>query len=78
MAATINTTLATPKQEKEANLFAMCLLMPEELLRPEFEKVSKKTNDEDAIIFKLARMFDVPIFAMTERLRMLNLLKIID
>ena len=50
-----NTTLATPKQEQEANIFALCLLMPEELLRPEFEKLIKKTNDEDAILLKLAR-----------------------
>lgn len=73
-----NTTLATPKQEQEANIFALCLLMPEELLRPEFEKLIQKTNDEDAILLKLARMFEVPIFAMSERLNMLGLLKLSD
>ena len=74
---TVNTTtLATPKQEIEANIFALCLLMPEPLFSLEFEKIKKKTNNEDEIILKLSRVFEVPIFAVTERLRMLNLLKI--
>lgn len=75
---TVNTTLATPKQELEleANIFALCLLMPEPLFSLEFEKIKKKTNNEDEIILKLSRVFEVPIFAVTERLRMFNLLKI--
>lgn len=74
--ATHPNTLATSKQELEANIFALCLLMPEPFFSSEFEKIKKKTNNEDEIILKLSRIFEVPIFAVTERLRMLNLLKI--
>ena len=66
---------ATKRQEVEANQFALCLLMPAELLKPVFAKVQKTTEDEDEIIIKLAKMFKVPIFAMTERLRQLELLR---
>ena len=64
----------TTRQEAEANQFAICLLMPAELLKPEFAKVAKTAKDEDTIIIKLAKMFEVPIFAMAERLRQLELL----
>ena len=58
--------------EKEANLFAMELLMPEKFLR---EDVGPDGIDifDDAAINQLARRYKVPTAAMTARLVQLHL-----
>lgn len=55
-----------PIQEAEANLFAMALLMPEELVRKELAKGIDIAEDEE--IKKLAKKFQVPIGLMAIRI----------
>lgn len=58
--------------EIEANEFAAALLMPEDLIRKDFEKYAGK--DEDFIVSKLSEKYKVSPLALTYRLRNLNLL----
>ena len=60
--------------EDEANQFALCLLMPEHLLREEVKKVVWDYGNDDAIK-SLCRTFEVSTIAMTVRLSQLKLLK---
>lgn len=55
------------KQEQEANKFAACILMPEQLLRAEIEKMEFDLQSEDDIKV-LAKIFDVSATAMSFRL----------
>lgn len=65
----------TNKQlEKEANYFAMCLLMPAHLVKQEAAKLTLDLTDDNAIK-SLAKTFDVSITAMTLRLCHLKILK---
>jgi len=54
------------KQEAAANYFANCLLMPAEMFVTEYEKVSLLIEDERIKI--LAKVFDVPEWAITTRI----------
>lgn len=63
--------LGTSLAEQEANYFASCLLMPEEMLIPDWEK---STKDHDAIL-KLAKEYHVNEMTMTSRLSSLGLYK---
>lgn len=70
----------TLKEEKEANEFALCLLMPEDFIKQELKKllngkkvVSKRFQDiknisESYIVDKMAEKFKVPEAAMRTRL----------
>ncbi len=60
--------------EDEANYFAMCLLMPDFLVREEVKKVVWDYGNDDAIK-SLSKTFEVSITAMTVRLSQLKLLK---
>lgn len=60
--------------EDEANYFAMCLLMPEHLMREEVKKVVFDYGNDDAIK-SLAKTFGVSTTAMTVRLSQLNIFK---
>jgi Zn-dependent peptidase ImmA (M78 family) len=64
------------KQEREANSFAAALLMPEELILIEFEKLNEDDDfiSDEKIIKKLAFKFMVSEIAMTYRLMNLNVL----
>jgi len=59
--------------EDEANYFALCLLMPEKILREEVKKVNFDLTSDDAIKY-LARTFEVSITAMAVRLHDLEIL----
>lgn len=58
--------------EKEANLFAMELLMPEKFLREDIGPDGVDVFD-DATINQLARKYKVPASVMTARLVQLHL-----
>jgi Zn-dependent peptidase ImmA (M78 family) len=60
--------------EKEANEFAAELLMPEELIRKDFEKYIDKK--EDNIISYLAEKYNVSEIALQYRLNNLDLMEI--
>lgn len=59
-------------QDREANIFAMCLLLPEESVRAEVEKMRKAGKPIDIIdgtaIAELAKTFQVSPTLMTIRL----------
>lgn len=58
--------------EEEANYFAMCLLMPEHLVKREVEKI-KLDLTSDGPLKQLAKTFDVSITAMALRLAQLRI-----
>jgi Zn-dependent peptidase ImmA (M78 family) len=63
------------RQDKEANYFARCLLMPEEFLRSEIEKLKNgKVRTTEDMIKKLAKIFKVPEYQMTIRLTELKII----
>ena len=56
-------------EEKESNYFAMCLLMPEELVRKEIKRMGGNIDiGDDMDMKKLAVKFGVSITVMTLRL----------
>ena len=61
--------------EDEANYFALCLLMPEKLVREEVAKVEWDLASDDALKY-MARTFGVSLTAMAVRLCDLDILKI--
>lgn len=62
------------RQEREANEFAACLLMPEDLLRREIALVDLNLREEE-IIEQLAAEFNVSTIAMSIRISRLGLFK---
>lgn len=59
----------TPEQmDAEANAFAMELLMPEFLLRPELEKIGGIDIENETAVRKLATKFKVSTQVMTLRI----------
>lgn len=60
--------------EKEANYFAMCLLMPTHLVKQEAAKLTFDLTNDDAIK-SLAKTFDVSTTAMALRLSQLKIFK---
>lgn len=68
--------IETEWAEKEANYFAMCLLMPEPMIRKDFEKHYKKTATGD-LVKLLAKKYEVEEFVVTLRLVDLKLLSVI-
>jgi Zn-dependent peptidase ImmA (M78 family) len=64
-------SLATDREEIEANRFAAVLLMPEAMVRSELERLG--LIDPDKITKRLAKTFDVSEAAMTIRLTNLGL-----
>ena len=58
------------KQEREANSFAAAILMPEEIVKFQFEKITSENEflNDDKIIKELASKFKVSQAAMTYRL----------
>ena len=53
--------------DREANYFAMCLLMPESMVGRELKKFPKGI-EEDAVIANLSKVFQVSRLNMTLRL----------
>jgi Zn-dependent peptidase ImmA (M78 family) len=60
------------QEEREANQFAACLLMPEVLVRAEVSKLDFDYTDESSIK-TLAKRFDVSVIAMSIRISELGL-----
>ena len=60
------------KHEREANEFAACILMPENLMRREIEKTGIEYTDEN-LIKSLAKKFDVSTVSMSIRMSKLGL-----
>jgi len=67
--------LGTHLAEQEANYFAMCLLMPEEMLIPDFNKIKAWKKGKKFLIEKLANMYHVTYQTMNVRLTGLGLIK---
>lgn len=59
------------EQEAEANLFAMHLLMPEDMVRREMRRMKSFDMADDKAIARLAKTFQVPQSIMAMRLGML-------
>jgi len=57
-----------PEQEKEANLFAKELLMPEKFLRADIRKMGGIDLLDDAAVGKLADRYQVSVAVMGARL----------
>jgi Zn-dependent peptidase ImmA (M78 family) len=55
-------------EEREANYFAMCLLMPEEWLRADLEKIGGIDIEDEAAIKKLAARYKVSTTLMVLRI----------
>lgn len=70
-------TRTEKNQEIEANRFAACLLMPEELLREKHNNLTDKNYfmTDDEIIIDLSKEFKVSQIAMTYRLTNLGLIE---
>jgi len=67
-------SMATDREEIEANAFAAALLMPERMLRAQLDHITPETRrDPDATAAQLAKTFDVSITAMGFRLINLGL-----
>ena len=62
------------RQDKEANYFARCLLIPERFLIPEIEKLKGKKIRTEDMIKLLAKTFKVPEYQMTIRLTELKII----
>jgi Zn-dependent peptidase ImmA (M78 family) len=62
------------EQEHEANLFAMCLLIPEEFIRRDMAIIGPLNVDEDIRIKHLARRYNVSEQLMVNRLTNLGYL----
>ena len=60
--------MSTEKQDHEANLFAMCLLMPEKLVRAEVARMGGVDLCDDEPLKQLAHKFRVSISLMAIRL----------
>lgn len=63
--------------EDQANMFAVSLLLPTELFEKEWIKLrrppkSKKIDSEDECIKQIAKIFEVPEFAVTLKLMYLS------
>lgn len=58
--------------EREANYFAMCLLMPAHLVKQEVKKLTLDLTSDDALKH-LAKVFDVSQTAMAIRLAQLKI-----
>ena len=46
---------STEQHEKEANLFARCLLMPRNLMKQELSKIEKKLDYDEAVKIMAAK-----------------------
>lgn len=62
--------------EAEANLFAVCLLVPKDLLLREIDKMGGIDLGEDKDILHLCKLFQVSISTMTLRFQMLGIFNI--
>ncbi len=65
----------TNATEKEANQFAAELLMPEEFIKADFEKLYDSNHDDEDIISEFARAYEVSHDAVVYRLINLKLIK---
>jgi Zn-dependent peptidase ImmA (M78 family) len=63
-----------PDLEREANIFACCLLMPKKLIEQDLKNGFDLGNDDMAL--KLAKKYGVPLNALIYRIYLLNNYKI--
>lgn len=64
-----------PIMEREANYFAMCLLMPEAFLRKDIQALGGIDIEDDKTMSKLAKKYGVSITMLTLRLGQLGVMK---
>jgi Zn-dependent peptidase ImmA (M78 family) len=71
-----NSSTGEDEQEREANAFAAALLMPAPLVRAQLEntRIELAGDDDDSVISKLSKLFQVSMDAMAYRLAGLRLL----
>jgi Zn-dependent peptidase ImmA (M78 family) len=63
-----------PELEREANIFACCLLMPKKLIEQDMKNGFDLGNDD--MVKQLAKKYDVPMNALIYRIYLLNNYKI--
>lgn len=61
--------------EEEANYFAMCLLMPANMVKDEIKKYGNIDLGDDKFLKHMAKTFDVSTTAMALRLTHLRIFK---
>jgi Zn-dependent peptidase ImmA (M78 family) len=66
-------SLTTPTEEREANLFASAILMPEDLVKSQARNIDL---EDEADVALLARLFSVSDQAMSIRLHQLRVLRV--
>jgi len=71
----LKSSLGVDEKEIEANQFAAELLMPEEMLRRDFELTRRETADPEGIIDSLSKQYKVSVQSMTIRLSRLELIR---
>jgi len=64
--------MSNPEIELEASYFACALLMPKELFVSKYHELRKTVKREDTILRLLAKHFDVPLFAVALRIKMIE------
>lgn len=64
------------QQEKEANVFACCLLMPEEAFKQQIAYCEAEKMYGDEMIKHMEKKFQVPLFAVVIRFQLLANAKI--
>lgn len=62
----------TKGQEKEADQFARCLLMPEQMFRQSMMEIGEKMQDPDKTAKALAKMYEVPLVQAVIRMQELR------
>lgn len=66
------------KEEREANCFAMCLLMPKDMFIKAWMKIRQTERDEEKQIQHLAKLFQVPLSTVPIRISMLTDLETVN
>lgn len=65
-------TKAELKKEREANQFALCLLMPEEMFITQWKSLRDRNIEEEKQVIMLADIFKVPLSACAVRMSQLG------
>lgn len=55
-------------EEEAADYFAVCLLMPDHIVRAEVQRMGLQTLADDRSVTQLAKKFQVPVALMATRL----------
>jgi Zn-dependent peptidase ImmA (M78 family) len=66
------------QQEREANAFALCLLMPKDMFLKAWCEIRLTERDEEKQIIHLAKLFQVPLSTVPIRISMLTDLETVN